>query len=52
MATTPTQHKLIGKDFVVSDVVAKVTGRAKYVEDFRMDGMVFCKTLTSLHLVD
>src|SRR6185437_7152739 len=48
MATTPTQpHKLIGKDFIVSDVEAKVTGRAKYVEDFRMEGMVFCKTLTS-----
>src|SRR6185437_67781 len=48
MATTPTQqHKLIGKDFTIPDVEAKVTGRAKYVEDFRMDGMVFCKTLTS-----
>ncbi len=41
------QHKLIGKNFVVPDVEAKVTGRAKYVEDFRADGMVFCKTLTS-----
>ena len=46
MATTPT-HKLIGKNFVVPDVEAKVTGRAKYVEDFRADSMVFCKTLTS-----
>ena len=45
MATSRTQqHKLIGKDFVVPDVEAKVTGRAKYVEDFRADGMVFCKT--------
>ena len=40
-------HKLIGKDFVVTDIEAKVTGRAKYVEDFRADGMVFCKSLTS-----
>ena len=48
MATAPTQqHKLIGKNFAVPDVEAKVTGRAKYVEDFRADGMVFCKTLTS-----
>ncbi len=48
MATAPKQqYKLIGKNFVVPDVVAKVTGRAKYVEDFRADGMVFCKTLTS-----
>ena len=40
-------YNLIGKDFEPHDVVAKVTGRAKYAEDFRADGMVFCKTLTS-----
>ena len=40
-------YNLIGKNFVPSDVVAKVTGRAKYAEDFRADGMVFCKLLTS-----
>ena len=38
---------LIGKDFVPPDLLAKVTGRAKYAEDFRADGMVFCKLLTS-----
>ncbi len=38
---------LIGKDFVPPDLLAKVTGRAKYAEDFRADGMVFCKMLTS-----
>src|ERR1700743_286314 len=42
-----TEHKLIGKDFTVPDIEAKVTGRAKYAEDFRADNMVFCKTLTS-----
>src|SRR6202521_1359390 len=40
-------YNLIGKNFVPSDVVAKVTGRAKYAEDFRAEGMAFCKTLTS-----
>jgi len=40
-------NKLIGQDFVPHDVVAKVTGRAKYAEDFRAEGMVFCKLLTS-----
>ena len=30
-----------------STSMAKVTGRAKYAEDFRADNMVFCKTLTS-----
>ncbi len=40
-------YNLIGKNFVPVDVTAKVTGRAKYAEDFRADGMVFCKTLTS-----
>jgi len=40
-------NELIGQDFVPHDVVAKVTGRAKYAEDFRAEGMVFCKLLTS-----
>jgi xanthine dehydrogenase molybdenum-binding subunit len=40
-------YNLIGKNFVPVDVAAKVTGRAKYAEDFRAEGMVFCKTLTS-----
>src|SRR5438309_10128964 len=40
-------YKLIGKDFTPVDVAAKVTGRAKYAEDFRAERMAFCKTLTS-----
>ena len=40
-------EKLVGKDFVPHDVVAKITGRAKYAEDFRAERMAFCKTLTS-----
>ena len=40
-------YKLIGKDFTPVDVVAKVTGRAKYAEDFRAERMAFCKTLAS-----
>jgi xanthine dehydrogenase molybdenum-binding subunit len=40
-------YKLIGKDFTPHDVVAKVTGRAKYAEDFRAERMAFCKTLAS-----
>ena len=40
-------YKLIGKDFTPHDVVAKVTGEAKYSEDFRADGMVFCRLLLS-----
>ena len=38
---------LIGKDFTPPDVVAKVTGKAKYAEDFRVEGMVWCRLLTS-----
>lgn len=41
------EYKLIGKNFSPPDVVAKVTGRAKYSEDFRAEGMLFCKLLTS-----
>ena len=40
-------YKLIGKDFTPHDVVAKVTGEAKYSEDFRAEGMVFCRLLLS-----
>jgi xanthine dehydrogenase molybdenum-binding subunit len=40
-------YKLIGKDFTPPDVVAKVTGQAKYAEDFRAEGMVFCRLLVS-----
>ena len=38
---------LIGRDFTPPDIRAKVTGRAKYAEDFRADGMTFCRLLTS-----
>jgi xanthine dehydrogenase molybdenum-binding subunit len=40
-------YRLIGKNFTPPDVRAKVTGTAKYSEDFRVDGMLFCKLLTS-----
>ena len=39
--------KLIGKNYQTPDLVAKVTGRAKYAEDFRAEGMLFCKQLLS-----
>src|SRR3984893_4873420 len=40
-------QKLIGHDYTTPDLVAKVTGRAKYAEDYRADGMLFCKLLLS-----
>lgn len=40
-------YDLVGKDFTPPDVVAKVTGKAKYSEDFRVEGMVFCRLLSS-----
>jgi CO/xanthine dehydrogenase Mo-binding subunit len=40
-------HKLIGKNYTTPDLYAKVTGQAKYAEDFRADGMLFCKLLLS-----
>ena len=39
--------KLIGQDIAPDDLRAKITGRAKYSEDFRADGMVFAKLLLS-----
>ena len=41
------QYKLIGKDYTTPDLYAKVTGKAKYAEDFRAEGMLFCKLLLS-----
>ena len=38
---------LIGKNFTPPDIRAKVTGSAKYSEDFRADGMVFAKIYAS-----
>jgi CO/xanthine dehydrogenase Mo-binding subunit len=41
------QYKLIGKDYVTADLYAKVTGKSRYAEDFRAEGMLFCKLLLS-----
>src|SRR5262245_4028399 len=40
-------NKLVGQNYSTPDLVAKVTGQAKYAEDFRVDGMLFCKLLLS-----
>ena len=40
-------RKLIGQNYTTPDLVAKVTGRAKYAEDYRADGMLFAKLLLS-----
>jgi CO/xanthine dehydrogenase Mo-binding subunit len=39
--------KLLGKNYQTPDLVAKVTGRAKYAEDYRAEGMLFAKLLLS-----
>lgn len=39
--------KLVGQNYTTPDLVAKVTGRAKYAEDFRVEGMLFAKLLLS-----
>jgi len=39
-----TNHR---KDYTTPDLYAKVTGKAKYAEDFRAEGMLFCKLLLS-----
>ena len=44
---TANKYKLIGKNYVTPDLLAKVTGKAKYAEDYRADGMLFCKLALS-----
>jgi xanthine dehydrogenase molybdenum-binding subunit len=39
--------KLVGRNYIPPDHVAKVTGRARYAEDYRADGMLFTKLLLS-----
>jgi CO/xanthine dehydrogenase Mo-binding subunit len=39
--------KLVGQNYTTPDLVAKVTGQAKYSEDFRAEGMLFVKLLLS-----
>ena len=41
------EQKLVGQNYVVPDLVAKVTGQSKYAEDFRAEGMLFTKLLLS-----
>jgi xanthine dehydrogenase molybdenum-binding subunit len=41
------RNSAIGKPYTPPDLVAKVTGRAKYAEDFRAEGMLFAKLLLS-----
>jgi len=40
-------HTHIGRNFTPPDVRAKVTGEARYAEDFRVEGMLFCRLWTS-----
>ncbi|HVS24674.1 MAG TPA: xanthine dehydrogenase family protein molybdopterin-binding subunit [Gammaproteobacteria bacterium] len=40
-------YQLLGKNFVPADVHGKVTGKAKYAEDFRAEGMAFCRLMLS-----
>jgi xanthine dehydrogenase molybdenum-binding subunit len=45
--TPPKKYNLIGKNYTTGDLYAKVTGKAKYAEDYRADGMLFCKLVLS-----
>jgi CO/xanthine dehydrogenase Mo-binding subunit len=40
-------HKLVGKNYATPDLIAKVTGTSKYAEDFRAEGMLFCRLVLS-----
>src|SRR3954447_23174542 len=42
-----TTNKLIGQNYTTPDIVAKVTGKAKYAEDYRVDGMLWTKLMLS-----
>lgn len=39
--------RLVGRDYIPQDLRAKLTGAARYTEDFRAEGMLSCKLLLS-----
>src|SRR5262252_2448432 len=45
--TTAKTNKLVGQNYTTPDLVAKVTGKARYAEDWKADGMLFTKLLLS-----
>jgi CO/xanthine dehydrogenase Mo-binding subunit len=47
MADTTRTTKLVGQDYTTPDLVAKVTGKAKYAEDYTAEGMLWTKLLLS-----
>ncbi len=47
MADVQPKYKLIGHNYQTPDIVAKVTGRSRYAEDYRAEGMLFTKLLLS-----
>src|SRR5580698_3196403 len=46
-ATPADKSRLVGQNYATPDLIAKVTGRSKYAEDYRADGMLFAKLLLS-----
>jgi CO/xanthine dehydrogenase Mo-binding subunit len=40
-------YKYLGHNYTTPDLIAKVTGKAKYAEDYRAEGMLFTKLLLS-----
>ena len=41
------ETKLVGRNYTTPDLIAKVTGQAKYSEDHRVEGMLWTKLLLS-----
>jgi len=42
---TPSEFNVMGKDFLRSDALEKVTGKAKFAGDIRLPGMLYAKIL-------
>ncbi len=40
-------QKLVGRNYTPPDLLPKVTGSARFAEDFRAEGMLYCKLLLS-----
>jgi xanthine dehydrogenase molybdenum-binding subunit len=45
--TAANNSRLVGENYITPDMIAKVTGKSKYAEDYRAEGMLFAKLLLS-----
>jgi CO/xanthine dehydrogenase Mo-binding subunit len=47
LTVAETRTRLVGQNYTTPDLIAKVTGKARYAEDYQADGMLYARLLLS-----